>query len=132
MTEEPKTPETTKKSTFDFVNSINDQNYAPPEDGDQYNTYIINQAFSYFIDTIYFANEANSQGFKSNKSHYDFLFHLINKRKRRSKWFKTEKDDDLSLICEYFEVSLNRAREMLPFFNSEELEKLRQTLSTGG
>lgn len=119
------------KGLFDFLNSINDHVYTPPEDGDDYNQFMINKGLSYYPDTILLVNEINKAGF-SNKSHYDFLFYTVDKRKRRSKWFKAEKDEQVQLLCDYFTVSVNKAREMVKFFSPEDFENIKTTLHKGG
>ena len=42
----------------------------------QYNSYIINKGLSYFIDTIFPANEMNLNSHIPNRMEYDFLINI--------------------------------------------------------
>ena len=83
-----------KLSPFDFVNAINNKkDYDLIEtDEDKYAPFIVNRAFSFFPDTIHFANELNkyASGIIDGKLQFDFYYHGLPKQKRWSggKWKK--------------------------------------------
>ncbi|MBV32909.1 MAG: DNA polymerase, partial [Porticoccaceae bacterium] len=82
-----------KKSPFDFLNSINysKQNLIKePQDEKEYVPFIVNRGLGYFQDTIMLANEMNVNCHIDNKMQYDFLKNTVRKRKRFSKWLKAE------------------------------------------
>ncbi len=119
-------------SVFDFMNSINDKKYTPPSLNDTgYNQYVINKGLSYYPDTILLVDEINVQGI-SNQMHYEFLYHILDKRVRRSKWFKPESDENMNLIMEYFGLNTNKAKEILQLFSPEDFETIKAKLEKGG
>ena len=72
---------------FDFVNSINDskKNLMVGTENDElaekgYNPFLINKAFSYFIDTILYANEINQYSHLDNKLQYEYYLNGIPKK----------------------------------------------------
>jgi len=119
-----------KLTPFDFVNSINNKDYM--EITDDYNQFVINKAFSHYVDTIMFANYLN-QTKLNNQMHYDFLFNVIDKRKRWVKWpKKNEKEEFLQEIAEYYKVSLNKAEEILSLLNTKDKLELENFFDKGG
>ena len=117
---------------FGFIDSINEQNYTPPDDDDrEYNQFVINKGLSYFPDTILFVDLVNVQGY-TNRMHYDVLYNLIGKRKRRSKWFKPEKEEFLDMIASYYSVNYTKAREYLRILTEEEIARIQEITNTGG
>jgi hypothetical protein len=118
-------------SPFDFVNSINDKKYILNEDNENdFNSYMVNKAFSLFPDTILLVNEANRLGL-TGKMHYDFLFHVLSKRKRFAKWPKEENNDDIEFIMNHFEVTSVKAKEYLSILSDIELEELKDSYLKG-
>ena len=55
-----------------------------------YLPFVVNKCFSYFLDTIFYANRMNSLPFLDKKMQYDYLLYSTTKRKRFSKWIKNE------------------------------------------
>ena len=114
----------------DFLNSINqtkvnllvkdtnlEKDYVP---------FIITKCFSYFPDTIFYANRLNQIAFLDKKMHYDYLLHSISKRKRFSKWVKPEENKDIEVIKEIFGYSDQRAREVLDLLPMDKIHELNQ------
>lgn len=119
-------------NVFDYLNSINDKDYTPPDpDLRIYNQYLINKGLSYYPDTILLVDEVNVQGI-TDQMHYEFLFHVLDKRNRRSKWFKPEEDEKLQLIMAYFEINIQKAREIKKLFSPEDFVTLKAKLEKGG
>ena len=116
---------------FDFLNAINENktyNYT-----DEYNPFTVNRGLSYFPDTILFASEMNKFHGIPKKMQYDFLFHVIPKKKRFSKWAKKEApSEDVQVIMDYYNYSYNRATEALNIITSEQLEYIKAKLNKGG
>ena len=115
-------------SVFDYINSINSKNYIYDEENcEGYNEYVINKAFSMFVDTVFITNEANLSGLKG-KQHYDFLFYSIPKRKRFEKWTKELLDEELVYVMEYFEISRKIAKLYLKNLNEEQISHIKEKL----
>lgn len=115
-----------EKTVFSFVKSINEHQYNFEKEFDKsiYNTYVITQAFSYFPDTIFLANEMNLYPGISNEMHYDFLFYTIPKKKRFSQWFKLKKHNQATFLSEWFNVRYDKAVEIMNALGEEKVSKL--------
>lgn len=112
---------------FDYVNSINDKNFIFDEtkyNPKNYSQFVINMAFSYYPDTILFANECNMMPNMTDKQHYEFLYHTIRKGKRYSKWNKKSKDDDIKAVAEFYNISIREAKEMRSIIPDSEMERI--------
>lgn len=113
-----------KVGLFDYINAINSKNYNY-SDGSEYVPYVVNTAFSYFPDTVFIANEINKFANVDKKQHYDFLFHMVKKGKRYSKWHKKAKSDDIAMISDYYNISLVEAETYAVLMTKEQLEKMK-------
>jgi len=119
-------------SIFDYLNSVSNKKYMKPDsDLKVYNQYIMNKGLSYYPDAILLVDEVN-KGNISDQWHYEFLYHVLDKKVRRSKWFKPDQDDDLKVIVEYFDINMSKAREIIKLFSKDEIENIKQTLNKGG
>lgn len=114
----------------DFLNSINQtkQNLLDKDPGleKQYVPYVINKCFSYFPDTIFYANRMNEVAFLDKKMQYDYYMHTVSKRKRFSKWIKSEENEDLTAIKEVYGYSDQRAKEVLDLVPVDKIKELTQ------
>tara|TARA_R110002074_G_scaffold329411_1_gene499900 strand:- start:527 stop:913 length:387 start_codon:yes stop_codon:yes gene_type:complete len=120
---------------FDYVNSINvTKKDIMPDDITEkaYPAFMVNRALSYFNDTVLYANEMNVNHHIDNKLQYHFLINIIRKKKRFSKWLKPREVDNLELIKEYYGYSNEKAKSVLPLFNNEQIELLKQRIYKGG
>lgn len=104
------------------------------EDLQNYVPYITNRALSYHYDCVMQANEMNMRFGLDNKMQYDFLFHSIRKHKRPfKKWEKKTKEDELILLVkEYYKVSSNRAKEIIPLLSDDNIMIIREKMQKGG
>lgn len=123
-----------EKNVFDFIKSINEKTeYLYDEENEKnYAERVINTGLSFFPDTIFLVNEANKYNL-TGQMHYDFLYHIVDKRKRFSKWYKKPlKVKDLENVMEYFYVNVEKAQEIMKVLNSEELKEIDERLKIGG
>jgi hypothetical protein len=120
---------------FEFVNSINITKKDIMHDDiseKAYPPFMVNRALSYFNDTVLYANEMNVNHTIDNKLQYHFLINIIKKKKRFSKWLKPQEVNNLELIKEYYGYSNEKAKSVLPLFNDEQIELLKQRIYKGG
>ncbi len=120
---------------FDYVNSINITKKDIMHDDISekvYTPFMVNRALSYFNDTVLYANEMNVNHTIDNKLQYHFLINIIKKKKRFSKWLKPQEVENLELIKEYYGYSNEKAKSVLPLFNDENIETLKQRVYKGG
>jgi len=124
-----------KKSPFDFLNSINysKQNLIKePQDEKEYVPFIVNRGLGYFQDTIMLANEMNVNCHIDNKMQYDFLKNTVRKRKRFSKWLKSDDDKKIDLLIEYFGYSRSVAKSVFDLFSEDDIKNIKKRLDKGG
>lgn len=120
---------------FEYVNSINYTKKDIMEDDvaeKAYNPFMVNRSLSYFQDTILAANEMNRLHATDNKLQYHFFLSLVRKRKRFSKWVKPDEIADIEVVKEYYGYSQEKARQVLPLLNGEQLAALREKVNRGG
>ena len=122
---------------FDFVKAINEGNDIislsdnPKLAENIYVPFLTNRAFSYFSDTIYFANEMNRGYMLDNKLQFDFYINIVRPKKRFAKWAKSEKTGDVSIIMEYYGYSKQKAITALSVLNEEQIELIKRKVYKG-
>ena len=121
-------------SPFDYLNSINDtkQNIMVDDIAEkQYTPFMVNRGLSYFIDTVFFANEMNLHHHLEKKLQFNFLLSTVRKRKRFSKWFKPETISDIELVKKRYGYSAEKAKSALSLLTATQIESIRASSSTG-
>lgn len=130
------TTSTGKLSPFDFLKSINDTKVnlisEDAENAKYYSGFIVNRSLSYFPDTIYFANEMNKFHHIDPDLQYNFLFNIIRKRKRFSKWDKAADINNIDTIKNYFGYSEEKARQVIDLFTADQIALLKNKVAIGG
>ena len=127
-----------KLTPFDFIKDISHvkenimRDDVDNEIEKQYNAFIVNRGFSYFMDTVIYANEMNIRSGVDAKLQFDFLINTIRQKKRYSKWHKAEQNDDIQVLREYYGYNIHRAKEVLPLHSNEQLKFIREKLDKGG
>jgi hypothetical protein len=122
-------------SPFDFINAIHftKENLIVDDWSEkQYNSYLVNRGLSFGNDTVIYANEMNSRPHIDNKFKFLFLINSLRAKKRFNKWIKADKLDGIDVIKEYYGYSTEKARQILPLFNDQELDNLRIKTIKGG
>jgi len=124
---------------FDFLNEINygkknliEQSDNPDLAEKIYTPFLVNRGLSYFADTILFANEMNIHHQCDNKLQFEFYLNTVRKRKRFTKWYKKEQDQDLDIIMHHYGYSYEKARQVISLFNEQQLKQLKKMRSEGG
>lgn len=83
-----------------------------------YIPFIINRAFSYYLNLIFITNEMNLNSlFLEPKLQYDFYFNIIRKEKRYSKWHKKKNIEEIKKISEKYKCNFLRAKEIFHILN---------------
>ena len=98
----------------------------------EYNSFIINRALSYYPDTILYANEMNKNHHLDGRLQFDFFINIIKKRKRFSPWLKATEIENLDVIKEYYGYSNEKAKSVLSLFNNKQIENLKHRIYKGG
>jgi hypothetical protein len=124
-----------KKSPFDFLNSINYSKknlMLEAQDEKEYVPFIVNRGLGYFQDTVMLANEMNVSCHIDSKMQYDFLRTTVRKRKRFSKWLKSDDDKKIDLLIEYFGYNRTVAKSVCDLFSEDDIKKIKKRLDKGG
>jgi hypothetical protein len=139
-----------KLSPFDFIKSINegrksehllknckaDQSleHSDPEARDKdYVPFIINRGFSYFKDTVLFANEMNLKADLPAKMQYDFYRYIVTPKRRFSKWGKKSKSsEDIKMIQKAYNYSQEKAEAVYPLISKSQMKTIYNTFDEGG
>tara|TARA_B110000977_G_scaffold200598_1_gene291720 strand:- start:1302 stop:1697 length:396 start_codon:yes stop_codon:yes gene_type:complete len=124
---------------FEYLTSINSTKKNMMRDSENdvlaekgYEPWLVNKGLSYFPDTILHANLMNQYPHLDKRPQYECLINSIRPKKRFSKWVKSASDEELDLVCEYYECNKIIARDYLSLLSSEELDTIKQRLDTGG
>jgi len=97
-----------------------------------YQPYYVNKNFSFFVDTIFHANEMNCNWELDKKMQYDFLRLSIRKKKRYCQWVKKSTEEDVEAVKEVFGYNDAKAQEVLNILGPGDLDKLKKSLYKGG
>ena len=97
-----------------------------------YNPFIINKTLSYFPDTIMQSNTMNGFFEIDKKLQYDFLLNSIRKKKRFSKWIRSNIEENVDVIKQYYKVGNEKAFEILSLLNDTQISIIKKELSEGG
>lgn len=112
-----------KKSPFELINKINEGKYSKVDSN--FNKFLVNRFYSYFIDTILIANEANKFTKVSDQMVYDYYLALIKPKKRFAKWYKSPDHEKINMVAEYFNLNMKKTREIMDILTIENLEEIR-------
>jgi len=122
-------------SPFDYLKAINETKedvMLTSQDEKKYVAFIVNRGLSFFMDTIFQANEVNRNHHLDARLQFDYLLNSIRKKKRYSKWLKPEKLDDLDIIKEYYGFGNEKAKNALQVLSTDQLTYIRCKLNQGG
>ena len=97
-----------------------------------YNPFIINKTLSYFPDTIMQSNTMNQFFDIDKKLQYEFLLNSIRKKKRFSRWIKSNIEENVDTVKQYYKVGNEKAVEILSLLNDEQISIIKSELSEGG
>ena len=97
-----------------------------------YNPFIINKTLSYFPDTIMQSNTMNQFFDLDKKLQYEFLLNSIRKKKRFSKWIRSNIEENVDTVKQYYKVGNEKAVEILSLLNDEQISIIKSELSEGG
>lgn len=98
-----------------------------------YTKFLLNRTLSYHPDLIAYANEMNVHTDVSNKLHYDYMHHSIDKKRRSKKyWAKSKKYEHLEMVKEYFNYSNQKALSALSVLSDSDIETIKNLMNKGG
>jgi len=124
---------------FDFINAASFSkddlinNHQVPEQAEKlYTAYIVNRGFANFEDTILHANEMNQRPHLFNGAQFDYYRGALRKRKRFSKWLKSDVDKDLDALQEVYQCNRTVAKMHQKALSPDQMVEVHAKLQTGG
>ena len=124
-----------KVSPFDLAHDLTSKERYDSDASEMksYTKFLLNRTLSYHPDLIAYANEMNIHSDISDRLHYDFLHHSIDKKRRSKKfWAKSKKYEHLELIKEYFNYSNQKALSALSVLSDNDIETIKNLMNKGG
>ena len=124
-----------KTGPFDYLKAINETKediMLTSQDEKKYAPFIVNRGLSFFMDTIFQANELNRNHHLDSRLQFDYLLNSIRQKKRYSKWLKNEKIDNLDIVKEYYGFSNGKAKDALSVLTKDQLAFIKDKLNQGG
>jgi len=120
----------------DYIKSIMEtgkNHMETKEDEKTYVPFVVNRAMSFYPDTVLLANEMNMLPNTSKRSQYAFLINTVRKTKRPYRqWVKYSRPEDLDVVMEYYECSVQKAKDILSLLTSEQVDEIKRLQQTGG
>lgn len=98
----------------------------------KYLPYVTNRCMSGHLDCIMYANEMNINPNLDKKLQYDFYLNTLRSKKRFSPWLKKEELKNLESIQSYYGYSIEKAKQVLPLLNEEQITFIKNKLERGG
>ena len=103
-----------------------------PECEREYNPFLANRGLSYFLDTIFLANEMNRIPGLGKKLQYDFLRISVRARKRYSKWIKDESNDRIEALKTLYGYSHTKAKQAVELISEADWKIIFAIIDQGG
>lgn len=118
---------TQPSNPFLFVNSITygKDDIFSDETARSYVPFLINRALSYFGDTILYANDMNLTPSLDKYAQYKYYLHAIPRRRRFAKWGKKFNNEDVVGVSKVLQLSAQKAAEVIPLLNEDQLKAIR-------
>lgn len=112
-----------------YIKAINAKKQMPDFSG--YVPFLVNRAYSYFPETILYANEMNMYSDIPKEAQFAFYINSLSKAKRFSKWYKPKNNEDIEAICKYYNMSVFKAKEALNILTKEQIKLIKIKLKQG-
>jgi len=129
------------KRVFQYVNAVSYSKVDMMRNTDNddlaqrgYNAFITNRLLSYHQDSILQANEMNEVPHLDNLLQFDYFINSLRKRKRFKEQDESKSDfnNDLNLVMEYFGYSRAKAEVALSILSSEDISEIYKITNKGG
>ena len=124
-----------KVSPFDLAHDLTSKERYDSDVSEtkSYTKFLINRTLSYHLDLIAYVNEMNVHIDVSDKLHYDYMHHSIDKKRRSKKfWSKLKKYEYLDMVKEYFNYSTPKALSALSVLSDKDIEAIKNLMNKGG
>ena len=128
---EPELEKKKKRSPFDYVKSITQKTEYLGEDLTGYSQFLVSRALASYTDCLFYVKEINLMPTMTDRMHYDFFYHAIEKRKRFAEWYKKGHFEVIGFISSYYNVSFKKAEEFREILTESQLKQIEHSLTYG-
>jgi len=104
-----------KEDIFSSLPDVTNKEYVP---------FVINKSLSYFPDTILQANNMNIRPHVDERMQFHYLMNSIRKKKRFSRWQKSNTSREVEAIMSYFGYNIQRAEEVLSILTQVQIDQI--------
>ena len=104
-----------KENIFSSLPDVTNKEYVP---------FVINKSLSYFPDTILQANNMNIRPHVDERMQFHYLMNSIRKKKRFSRWQKSNTSREVEAIMSYFGYNIQRAEEVLSILTQVQIDQI--------
>lgn len=116
---------------FDWISDVSDKKQNLFEQGEKgYNPFLVNRGLSYFSDCIMYSQKMNMCSHLSPEMQHAYYFFSLKKRKRYSKWAKSDRDEKIVMdVARTYQINPKRAEEVLAILNEDQkdyITKMRE------
>jgi len=63
---------------------------------------------------------------------FDFLINIVRKKKRFSKWFKAQPDEEVEAVMDYYGYSQDKARQVVSLLTKDQITQIIERQRKGG
>lgn len=96
-----------------------------------YVPWMVNKQFSYFPDTVLYANTMNLYPDLPKEAQFQFYRGLLPPRRRFSKWYKPAEDPRLDAISSWYGINKVKASEILSVLKKEDVDEIVMIVGSG-
>lgn len=123
-----------KTTPFSFINSITytKQDIFDDETEKYYVPFIVNRGLSYYVDTVFYANDMNLVHFLDKYVQFKYYLHAIPKRRRFAKWGRKINNEDVVSVSKVYQLNLEKAAEIVKLLSPEQLNSIRDISNSLG
>ena len=98
------------------------------QDEKEFSPIFTNLALSQHLDTILYCNEMNKnwQAVTPKMVYHYYLYSIRKMFRKYGKWAKKFKDEDITMLMEYYQVNKVKAQDYLSILNEKQLSDIRK------
>lgn len=91
-----------------------------------YNSWLVNNGLSQWKQWIFYANLINGYHYLSPQAQYSFYINSnVPAIKYNKRWAKGEKNEDIKMVAEHFNYSLDKARAIFDLLTPSQLKEIK-------
>jgi len=96
-----------------------------------YEPFLVNRAFSLSEDSVRAAALMNERFYLDNDMQATFYIHTLRPKRRFEKWPKQLNDEEVTLIAQYYGISLREAKYHKNLHTKEQITAMKEVLKDG-